>query len=215
MVIKPLLHSDSLKRRSVQFVLSILLFAFGVLFGRLLGIEHSPNSVGANGKEDELTRQMLERVSDDVRRLHNVMEEFSRDLIPSAEPLSARVPVDTDKALQDQIDKLVLAIQDLKALGTRSQTANPNPGRRSIAEIEQDVGAQTSSDMAKLNAELSNAHLLWTIDELLARYGTPSRIQTVGANPGLVYNLNGNPETWIRFETLAGRVTYADVYVRK
>ncbi len=170
-------HTDSAGRVSKTHTTWIAFAALllGTLGGVFLGAKVGALRPAARDPagDDDLARS-LESIRTELERLRQVVESGPTLADPPA--VSRREGVDTSADLDALVGRLEQALVQLER---SAPTHSPRPrlvgqGRSSIAEIEAEVATRWPSDQEGVIRDLSRAHYLWTVEEVIARYGMPN-----------------------------------------
>ncbi len=183
----------------------------------------------ADGRSDstELValRAEVRKVSDAVAELSLAVEALVSDprggevakLDAPSSPAARTTAVESPETLA-AIARLEQLVRDLaqrppNTSGARSPSV---PGRASIRDIRVAFERVRDSEYAALDDVLTSEHLLWSVEDVVARYGLPARVEPQQSSPSLIYELDDdgsaqNPPS-VSFDTQAGRVTRVAVF---
>lgn len=191
-----------------------LAFACGMLAGRLGREDASTSRTEARTEEFERIALAIEALRTDLAHLRQSIDSTTDTTL--SEPLATqreRVAVGTEsEAIVQRLEQALLRLERFSPLS--AQSAANRPGLGSIADIEREAVTRTNPDTGDVDRALSRAHLLWTIDDLVARYGMPNSVSGI-PSMRLVYGFGGDvseyPRRSVTFLIGDGRVTSAFV----
>jgi hypothetical protein len=203
-----------------------LVLATGVI-GYLLGSQRTPadahlanlspaSSQSPGAKEFEELRSELRELRDQLQQ---------RDAPVGGGRVPAGTPDDRLSRLLSAIEKLDAQTSRLEGGGVQAAKQPPNPqllpslaveAKASLLRpSEQDDSSTAFNDWSEARSkELHEVHLLWTIDDIVAAYGRPSKVEEVSGQLVLRYDivpLDNEREAEIAFWTLATRVIHTSV----
>lgn len=190
-------------------MVAMLVFLAGLLVGRWTATDEQS---ATREWPDEKTASALDALREEFARAH------SSERVVLTEPAPARVAA-TETAEAERFEavaaKLERLIRELERASPLSGPRRPpNPGRASLAEVRADLALRGSSGEAldALGDELTRAHLLWSLSDLVERYGPPRRIDTPGMGwLSVFYAFDGDerqyPKPSVRFSISQGYVT--------
>ncbi len=219
--------NDSMISRPIGWLAAITLLAIGVVSGvlieRWLAASNATQvaSTARDSTNGDVTASLAElRLA--IDKLPSSVRDQVRDELAGA---TARQPID---GAASDIARLAQAVEQLnqllakpefksetkRALGRGAPESWKGPGYPAIDTMckrfdELRLGAIGDWRQAS-EEEFTNAHMLWTRDDVIARYGPPHRANTT-AGIGLVYDQYAFQEPdatcWIEFTTQEGVVT--------
>jgi hypothetical protein len=193
-----------------------------VLFGAGLLVGTATN-VAVPGRElddEDSSIERIERAVGDLRRVVTRLREDAPNpsslvLPPSSERVTASGESSTAAAIE-RIEKELLELGPRRTSDRRDLVPSAL-GHASLMDVQRDFerrgGAEADKD--ELQRDMTKAHLLWTIDHLIERYGTPRRVDWNAGRLELVYGFDGgdslHPKPYARFVVRDGLVVFADV----
>lgn len=213
-------HSSS--KRALAAAVGAALFLAGVVVGRSTGS-------AAHTHEQVVPAPPNRAVEDALVALRRELQSLRASLV--AAPLeSPRAPAAARErepaadmaafeAAERKMEKVLLQLERRAArTGIGSAAVAESPGRQSLSDIvlEYRTRSGTPDGLDGFDDELTVAHRLWTIDDLIERYGMPRDIG-VSQNGAItcLYAFPGDaslePEPAVRFNIHEGRVTYASI----
>jgi hypothetical protein len=178
----------------------VALLVSGCAMGLLLGRWTSgPTTPDHSLPEAQAQPQDLKPILEDIRRGIGTLAQVMRDSPARSEALAAsREPA---AANPEALDRLTAAVEKLNGLlerGAIAAGANrvssdipKGSGYPSLSALWQKIDSIHSPDdpdwQSKAETEVTRAHLMWTIEELVARYGASSSISTSGSLLSFVF----------------------------
>lgn len=114
---------------------------------------------------------------------------------------------DRESALpDDRLDRLTSSMKEMEGrLEEQSRSAGRGRGHSTLGQLQDSIRRRFQMIEAglatheSLPAELRAGHALWTQQELIARYGTPSNLSDEGEGKTVWYEIGDPPGGWVRF----------------
>jgi hypothetical protein len=193
-----------------------VLFGAGLLVG-------TATKVVVPGRELDDGNSSIERIEQavgDLRRELTHLREYAPNpssllLPPSSERVAASGESSTAAAIE-RIEKTLLELSPRRTSDRRDLVPSAL-GHASLMDVQRDFERRggPEADRDELRRDMTKAHLLWTIDHLIERYGTPRRVDWTSGKLELVYGFDGGespyPKPYARFVIRDGLVVLADV----
>lgn len=191
--------------------------AVGILIGRWAESQ-PPMDVHAGGSATVPVD--LSPVLAELRQLNETMSRSRTGDVPPSQENQGRQVVATGGSASDRlvaaIEKLTESLESGKGrslTGKSSDSRRQAPGYGSLDEmwqrIIQQVRSSASGAKEEMGRELTKAHLLWTPDDLVDRYGPPASVAGSESGLCLIYGAELEPGKPINvyFDVHAGVVT--------
>lgn len=201
--------------RHVALVLASLLALFAAY---ALGASSaaSPAVSSAQRSDDERGLVLLAQIAADVRVLREHAKSAPALAPPpqSAREAATTSTIDAAAVLETLAELLSNASTRVDGVGSRAGRVGGS-GWGSLGELTRaSASLGDGADFAQFNARLRREHALWTIDDVVDRYGPPSRV--VAADGSLLITYETLPDEdpsddgpSVDFTVVQGRVTWA------
>lgn len=200
-------------------IFGAVLFVIGLLVGSSTRVVLPGGDLGASSSSVERIEQAVSDLKRELTRLRESAEDAPKPSSLVVPPSSERVAASGESSTAAAIERIEKALLELSPRRTsdRRDLVPSALGHASLLDVQREFerrgGAEADRD--EFRRDMTKAHLLWTIDHLIERYGTPRRVDWNGGSLELVYGFDGGespyPNPYARFVLRDGLVVLADV----